>query len=55
MEKSLMFIDWQNSVKMAIRPKVIYRFKAIPIKIPITFITELNKKKKKKIPKFIWK
>ena len=47
MEKHSMLVNRKNIVKMADLTNAIHTFSDIPVKLPMTFLTELEKKKKK--------
>ena len=52
MERYIMFLDWENQhYENEYTTKAVYRFNAIPIKLPMAFITALGQKNSQ----FVWK
>ena len=47
----MFLVGGTNIVKMTIIPNAVYKFSVIPIKLPMTFFTELEQKNSQ----FVWK
>ena len=52
METYTMFVDWKNQHSENVYiPKAMYRFSAIPVKLPTVYFTELEQI----LSQFVWK